>query len=109
MKNEDAIAEFLLKEVETKESLRKKMNESALDYYTKRHLFGLVAGLFSTGVLVYVSVSQNVPIWGALSLAMAMTALMESKRNSGRVDAMIKLSDLSESEPVDADNQLTRP
>ncbi|MGJ3242690.1 MAG: hypothetical protein ACFE0O_07045 [Opitutales bacterium] len=99
MKNEDAVAEFLLKEVEIKESLKKRMSESALDYYTGRHLFGVAAGLFFIGVLVYVSINRNIPIWGVLSLAMAMTALMESKRNSGRVDAMIKLSAMSESEP----------
>jgi hypothetical protein len=100
MKNTDAVAEFLLKEVETKESIRKKIDETAWDYYTGRHLFGLIAGLSCMGFLLYVAISRNVPVWGIIAIAMAMTALMESKRNSGRVDDMMKLSNVSESEPV---------
>ena len=97
MKNEDAIAEFLLKETEAKESLRKRMSESAFEYYTVRHLFGFIAGLLFTDIVVYVSVSRDVPIWGVVALAMSLIALMESKRNSSRVDAMLKLQELKKS------------
>lgn len=100
MKNEDAIAEFLLKEAETKESLRKRMSESAFEYYTGRHLFGLIAYLFAIALLFYVFIGRNVPIWEVLCIGMAMAAFMESKRNSGRVDAMLKLSELNRSEPI---------
>ena len=99
MKNEDAIAEFLLKEAETKESLRKRVNESASDYYTGRYLFGLIVGLLIVGILVYMMMSQKIPEWGVMALVMAGIAQMESKRNSGRIDAMLKLSDLAGSEP----------
>ena len=34
MKSEEAMANFILKEAEHKESLRKRMSESAWDYYT---------------------------------------------------------------------------
>ncbi len=38
--------------------------------------------------------SQEIPFWGYLGLAMAMAALFEARRNSGRVDAIIRLSEL---------------
>ena len=99
MKNEDAIAEFVLKEAETKNSLRKRINESAPDYYSRRHLFGLFIGLPLIGLYFYLLVSQSIPLWGLIALAMATAAQMESKRNSGRIDAMIKLSNLEKSDP----------
>ena len=94
MKNEDAIADFILKEAEAKESLRKRISESAWEYYTGRYLFGLVTSLLLLGMLIYICINGDLPFWGVLSIAIAVEALMESKRNSGRVDAMIKLSEL---------------
>jgi NhaP-type Na+/H+ or K+/H+ antiporter len=103
MKNEDAIAEFLLKEAGTKESLRKRISESAFDYYTGRYLFRLIVGLLIVGVLVYMMMNQNIPEWGVMALAMSGIVQMESKRNSGRIDAMVKLSNATESEPAGGD------
>ncbi len=96
MKNEDAIAEFVLKETEIKEGLRRRINESALDYYTGRNgSLGLVAGLCLIGGLSYLMFgSHEIPFWGFLGLAVAMAALFEARRNSGRVDAIIRLSEL---------------
>lgn len=94
MKNEDAIAEFILKEAETKESLRKRIQESAFEYYTERYLFGTIGALLIVSVLAYFFISRAFPIWGLVALAMSGIALMESKRNSGRVDAMVRLSNL---------------
>ena len=107
MKNEDAIAEFLLKEVETKESLKKKIQESPFEYYTGRYLLGSIGALIVISVLTYLFTTSDLPIWGVVALAMAGTALMESKRNSGRVDAMVKLADLTRSEPVAGVNSVT--
>lgn len=98
MKNEDTIAEFLLKEAKTQDALRERISESAFDYYTGRHLFGLIGGLLLMGVILYVFVNRDIPIWGLLALFMSGTALMESKRNSRRVDAMVRLSNLQASE-----------
>jgi len=94
MKNEDTMAEFILKEAESKESLRKIMSESAWEYYTGRYLFRLITSLLLLGMLIYICVNGDLPIWGVLSIAIALEALMESKRNIGRVDAMLKLSEL---------------
>ena len=94
MKNEEAMANFILKEAETKESLRKRMSESAWEYYTGRYLFGLITSLLLLDMLIYICINGDLPLWGVLSIAIALEALMESKRNSGRVDAMIKLSEL---------------
>ena len=43
------MANFILKEAETKESLRKRMSESAWEYYTGRYLFRSIMGLFHFG------------------------------------------------------------
>ena len=88
------MANFILKEAETKESLRKRMSESAWEYYTGRYLFGLITSLLLLDMLIYICINGDLPLWGVLSIAIALEALMESKRNSGRVDAMIKLSEL---------------
>ena len=88
------MAEFILKEAESKESLRKIMSESAWEYYTGRYLFRLITSLLLLGMLIYICVNGDLPIWGVLSIAIALEALMESKRNIGRVDAMLKLSEL---------------
>jgi hypothetical protein len=108
MKNENAIAEFLLKEAETKESLRKRMNESAFDYYTGYYLAGLIAAALFACVLAYMTINQIIPAWGSIALAMSGIAQMESKRNSGRIDAMVRLSNLTGSEPVDTANASSR-
>ncbi len=96
MKNEEAMANFILKEAEAKESLRKRISESAWEYYTGRYLFGLITSLLLFGMLFYFCIiySYNTPIWGLYAIVIAVIALLESKRNTGRVDAMIKLSEL---------------
>ena len=98
MKNEEAMANIILKEAEIKESLRKRLRESAWEYYTGRYLFGLITSLLLLGMLIYICINGDLPFWGVLSIAIALEALMESKRNSGRVDAMIKLSELDRHE-----------
>ena len=95
MKNEEAMANFILKEAEIKDSLRKILRESAWEYYTGRYLFGLITSLLLLGMLFYFCIFKSViPIWGLYAIVIAVIALMESKRNTGRVDAMIKLSEL---------------
>ena len=94
MKNEEAMANFILKEAEAKESLRKRISESALEYYTGRYLFGLITSLLLFGMLIYFCIfTAIIPIWGLYAIVIAIVALLESKRNAGRVDAMIKLSE----------------
>ena len=96
MKNEEAMANFILKEAEAKESLRKRISESALEYYSGRYLFGLITSLLLFGMLFYFCIFKSViPIWGLYSIVIAVIALLESKRNSRRVDAVIKLSELN--------------
>ena len=95
MKNEKAMANFILKEAEAKESLRKRISESALEYYTGRYLFGLITSLLLFGILIYFCIfTAIIPIWGLYAIVIAIVALLESKRNAGRVDAMIKLVEL---------------
>ena len=95
MKNEEAMANFILKEAEAKESLRKRISESALEYYTGRYLFGLITSLLLFGILIYFCIfTAIIPIWGLYAIVIAIVALQESKRNAGRVDAMIKLVEL---------------
>ena len=95
MKNEEAMANFILKEAEAKESLRKRISESALEYYTGRYLFGLITSLLLFGILIYFCIfTAIIPIWGLYAIVIAIVALLESKRNTGRVDAMIKLVEL---------------
>ena len=90
------MANFILKEAEHKESLRKRLSESAWEYYTGRYLFGLITSLLLFGMLIYFCIfPAKIPIWGLYPIAIAMIALLESKRNSRRVDAMIKLSELN--------------
>ncbi len=93
VKNEDAMADFILKVAEAKESLRKRMSESAWEYYTGRYLFGLITYLLLFGMLIYFCINGYLPLWGLYTIAIAMIALLESKRNAGRIDAMIKLSE----------------
>ena len=94
MKNEEAMANFILKEAEAKESLRKRISESALEYYTGRYLFGLITSLLLFGMLIYFCIfTAVIPIWGLYAIVIAIVALLESKRNTGRVNAMIKLSE----------------
>ena len=104
MENEDIMAELILRKLESKESLTKRMTESAWDYYTGRYLFGLITFLLLVGMLFYISINGDLPFWGVLSIAIALGALVESKRNSGRVDAMIKLSELDRHESNTAFN-----
>mgnify|MGYP001158156486 CR=1 FL=1 len=94
MKSEGAMANFILKEAEHKESLRKRLSESEREYYTGRYLFGLITSLLLFGMLIYFCINGYLPIWGLYVIAIAMIALLESKRNAGRIDAMIKLSEL---------------
>ena len=95
VKNEDAMADFILKEAEAKESLRKRMSESAWEYYTGRYLYsGPITSLLLFGILIYFFIfPAKIPIWGLYPIAIAIIALLESKRNARRVDAMIKLSE----------------
>ena len=89
------MANFILKEAEIKKSLRKRLRESAWEYYTGRYLFGLITSLLLFGMLFYFCIFKSViPIWGLYAIVIAVIALLESKRNTGRVDAMIKLSEL---------------
>ena len=105
MENEDIMAELILRKLESKESLRKTMTESAWDYYTGRYLFGLITFLLLFGILIYFCIfPAKIPIWGLYPIAIAIIALLESKRNSGRVDAMIKLSELDRHESNTAFN-----
>ena len=93
VKNEEDIANFILKEAEAKESLRKRISESAWEYYTGRYLFGLIRYLLLFGMLIYFVIIGYLPLWGLFAIAIAMYALLESIRNAGRVDAIIKLSE----------------
>ena len=94
VKNEEAMANFILKEAESKESLRKRMSESAWEYYTGRYLSGLITSLLLFGMLNYFFIfPAKIPIWGLYPIAIAIIALLESKRNARRVDAMIKFSE----------------
>ena len=104
MEKEDIMAELILRKLESKESLRKRISESAWEYYTGRYLFGLITSLLLLGMLIYICINGDLPFWGVLSIAIALEALMESKRNSGRVDAMIKLSELDRHESNTAFN-----
>ena len=95
VKNEEDIANFILKEAEAKESLRKRISESAWEYYTGRSLSGPITSLLLFGILIYFCIfPAKIPIWGLYPIAIAIIALLESKRNARRVDAMIKLSEL---------------
>lgn len=98
MRNYDAIADFLLKEAETKESLRKRINESAFEYYTGRYLLGLIVALLIMGILLYMNINHKIPEWCVMLFAMSGMAQMESKRNSSRIDAMVKLSNAEKNE-----------
>ena len=94
VKNEEAIANFILKEAEAKESLRKRISESAWEYYTGRSLYsGPITSLLLFGMLIYFVIIGYLPLWGLFAIAIAMYALLESIRNAGRVDAIIKLSE----------------
>ena len=107
VKNEEAMANFILKEAESKESLRKRMSESAWEYYTGRYLFGLITSLLLFGMLIYFCIfTAVIPIWGLYAIVIAIVALLESKRNTGRIDAMIKLSELdSNARPPNSKNK----
>ena len=107
VKNEDAMADFILKEAEAKESLRKRMSESAWEYYTGRYLSGLITSLLLFGMLIYFCIfPAKIPIWGLYPIAIAIIALLESKRNARRVDAMIKLSEFdSNASPPNSKNK----
>ena len=95
VKSEKAMANFILKEAEAKESLRKTISESAWEYYTGRYLFGLITSMLLFGMLIYFCIfTAVIPIWGLYAIVIAIVALLESKRNTGRIDAMIKLSEL---------------
>ena len=96
VKNEEDIANFILKEAEAKESLRKRISESAWEDYTGRSLSGPITSLLLFGILIYFCIfPAKIPIWGLYPIAIAIIALLESKRNARRVDAMIKLSELN--------------
>lgn len=94
LKNEDAMAVFILREAEAKESLRKRISESVWEYHTGRYLSGLITSLLLFGMLIYFCIfPAKIPIWGLYPIAIAIIAILESKRNARRVDAMIKLSE----------------
>ena len=93
VKNEEAMANFILKEAESKESLRKRISESVREYYTGRYLFGMIRSLLLFGMLIYFVIIGYLPLWGLFAIAIAMYALLESIRNAGRVDVMIKFSE----------------
>jgi hypothetical protein len=107
VKNEDAMADFILKETSTKDSYRKRMIESAWEYYTGRSLFGLISSLLLFGILIYFFIfPAKIPIWGLYPIAIAIIALLESKRNARRVDAMIKFSEFdSNASPPNSKNK----
>ena len=106
VKNEEAMADFILREAESKESLRKKMSESLWEYYMGRYFFCLIRSLLLFGMLIYFCINGYLPLWGLYAIAIAMIALLESKRNGGRVDAMIKLSEFdSNASPPNSKNK----
>lgn len=90
MKREDAIAQVLLKELDTKESHKRRINESAYEYYTGRNLIGFIAALCFVTVCGYLLIRNILPLWGFFALTLATAARMESTRNSRRIDAMVK-------------------
>ena len=106
VKNEEAIANFILKEAEAKESLRKRISESAWEYYTGRYLSGVITSLLLFGMLIYFCINGYLPLWGLYAIAIAIIALLESKRNARRVDAMIKFSEFdSNASPPNSKNK----
>ena len=106
VKNEEAMADFILREAESKESLRKKISESLWEYYMGRYLLGLIRSLLLFGMLIYFCINGYLPLWGLYAIAIAMIALQESKRNGGQVDAMIKLSEFdSNASPPNSKNK----
>ena len=107
VKDEEAMADFIPREAEAKESYRKRMIESAWEYYTGRYLSGLITSLLLFGMLIYFFIfPAKIPIWGLYPIAIAIIALLESKRNARRVDAMIKLSEFdSNASPPNSKNK----
>ena len=94
VKNEDAIDDFILREAKSKESLRKRISDSVWEYHTGRYLSGLITSLLLFSMLIYFCIfTAKIPTWGLYPIAIAIFALLESKRNARRVDAMIKLSE----------------
>ena len=107
VQDEEAMADFILREAEAKESYRKRMIESAWEYYTGRYLFGLITSLLLFGMLIYFFIfPAKIPIWGLYPIAIAIIAPLESKRNARRVDAMIKFSEFdSNASPPNSKNK----
>ena len=95
VKSEDAMADFILKEAATKDSCRKIVIESAFEFYMGRNIFRSITFLLLIGILFYIYVNGDLPIWGVLSIAIALMAFMETKRNCVRIDSILKLSELN--------------
>ena len=55
------MANFILKEAESKESLRKRISESVREYYTGRYLFGMIRSLLLFGMLIYFCTNGYMP------------------------------------------------
>lgn len=61
VKNEEAMANFILKEAESKESLRKRISESAWEYYAGRSLSGPITSPLLFGMLIYFCTNGYMP------------------------------------------------
>jgi hypothetical protein len=92
VKNEEAMANLILKEAEAKESLRKRISESAWGYYTGRYLFGLITSLLLFGILIYFCIfPAKIPIWGLYPIARRVDAIIKpSEFDSNGTNASIK-------------------
>jgi hypothetical protein len=98
MKNETIYADFILAETERRIRLEAKVNSSRLDYYFKGSLllaltFGMIVG---AGILFLPSVTEfPLPVIGLVIFT--SLGLAEAKRNSDRMDALLKLRELDQS------------
>ena len=98
----DVIADISLQDLAKREKFQAIIHQPAYKYYFQGGIIGVLAGLCGVAFLIWLLLKHSIPAWGFMVIGLAFIALLESMRNSDRLDALVKLQEI---EKEDAANK----
>ena len=95
----DVMADVSLREPAKKEKLQAIIRQPAYMYYFKGGIIGVIVGLCGIAFLFWLLLHEyDIPAWGFMVIGLAFIALLESRRNHERLDALVKLKELEDND-----------
>ncbi|MDA3874264.1 MAG: hypothetical protein PF795_09940 [Kiritimatiellae bacterium] len=95
----DVIATVALQDLDREMRLRKRVTEPAYAFYCRGGILGIMAYILVLCGIVWVMSIDGIPVWGAMTLAFALTGILESQRQRERFNALVKLMEIEKNKP----------